>query len=62
MTSIFVSVEILKCSYVLGLLQWARDFYKNNKKFWEELIAHFPFIRHGPHRKQKIKEETQTTR
>jgi hypothetical protein len=23
-----------------------------NKKFWEELIACFPLIRHGPHRKQ----------
>jgi hypothetical protein len=21
-----------------------------NKKFWEELIAYFPLIRHGPHR------------
>jgi hypothetical protein len=24
-----------------------------NKKFWEELIAYFPLIRHGPHRKRK---------
>jgi hypothetical protein len=23
-----------------------------NKKFWEELIAYFPFIRHKPHRKR----------
>jgi hypothetical protein len=23
-----------------------------NKKFWEELIAYFPLIRHGPHRKR----------
>jgi hypothetical protein len=23
-----------------------------NKKFWDELIAYFPLIRHGPHRKQ----------
>jgi hypothetical protein len=22
-----------------------------NKKFWEELIAYFPVIQHGPHRK-----------
>jgi hypothetical protein len=22
-----------------------------NKKFWEDLIAYFPLIRHGPHRK-----------
>jgi hypothetical protein len=22
--------------------------------FWEEIIAYFPLIRHGPHRKQKI--------
>jgi hypothetical protein len=24
------------------------------KKFWEELTAYFPLIRHGPHRKRKI--------
>jgi hypothetical protein len=24
-----------------------------NNKFWEELIAYFPLIRHGPHRKRK---------
>jgi hypothetical protein len=27
-----------------------------NNKFWEELIAYFPLIRHGPHRKQKIRD------
>jgi hypothetical protein len=26
---------------------------KNNKKFWEELIAYFPLIRHGLHRKRQ---------
>jgi hypothetical protein len=26
---------------------------KYSKKFWEELIAYFPLIRHGPHRKPK---------
>jgi hypothetical protein len=26
-----------------------------DKNFWEELIAYFPLIRHGPHRKRKIK-------
>jgi hypothetical protein len=25
---------------------------KYNKKFWEELIAYFPLIRHGLHRKR----------
>jgi hypothetical protein len=25
----------------------------NNKKFGEEVIAWFPLIRHGPHKKQK---------
>jgi hypothetical protein len=25
---------------------------RTNRKFWEELIAYFPLIRHGPHRKQ----------
>jgi hypothetical protein len=25
---------------------------RENKKLWEELIAHFPLIRHGPHTKQ----------
>jgi hypothetical protein len=27
-------------------------FFKKYKKFWEELIAYFPLIRHGPHKKQ----------
>jgi hypothetical protein len=27
-----------------------------NKKFWEELIAYFPFIRHRLHRKQRFQE------
>jgi hypothetical protein len=34
------------------------DIYDDNiidKKFWEELIAYFGFMQHGPHRKQKIK-------
>jgi hypothetical protein len=26
---------------------------KSKKKFWEELIAYFPLIRHGPQRKLK---------
>jgi hypothetical protein len=28
----------------------------NNKKFWEELIGKFPFIRHGPHRKRRVQQ------
>jgi hypothetical protein len=27
--------------------------WEKNKKFWEELIAYFPLIRHGPHRKRR---------
>jgi hypothetical protein len=27
-----------------------------NKGFWEKLIAYFPFIRHGLHRKRRIKQ------
>jgi hypothetical protein len=27
-----------------------------NKKFWEELIAYFPLIRHGPHRKRPLQQ------
>jgi hypothetical protein len=27
-------------------------FLEDNQKFWEELIAYFPLIRHGPHRKR----------
>jgi hypothetical protein len=27
---------------------------KKYKKFWEELIAFFPLIRHGPHRKRRL--------
>jgi hypothetical protein len=26
------------------------------KKFWEELIVYFPSIRHGPHRKRRVKQ------
>jgi hypothetical protein len=33
-----------------------------NKKFWEELIAYFPLIRHGSHSKGKNKGDTQTDR
>jgi hypothetical protein len=25
-----------------------------NKKFWEELIAYFPLIRQGPHKKLRL--------
>jgi hypothetical protein len=28
----------------------------NYKKFWEELIAYFPLIRHGPHRKRRLQQ------
>jgi hypothetical protein len=27
-----------------------------NKKFWEELIAYFPLIRHGPHTKRGVQQ------
>jgi hypothetical protein len=32
---------------------------RRNKKFWEELIAYFPLIRHGPHRKRNNYVDTQ---
>jgi hypothetical protein len=28
--------------------------YNNNNKFWEELIAYLPLIRHAPQMKRKI--------
>jgi hypothetical protein len=28
----------------------------NNNKFWEEPIAYFPSIRHGPHRKPRVQQ------
>jgi hypothetical protein len=31
-------------------------FWDINKKFWEELIAYFPLIRHGLHRKRRIQQ------
>jgi hypothetical protein len=40
-----------KCRFVIK--QFA---YTNNSKFWEDLIAYFPLIQHGSHRKQKIRE------
>jgi hypothetical protein len=30
--------------------QWLRE----DKKFWEELIAYFPLIRHGSHTKRRL--------
>jgi hypothetical protein len=27
-----------------------------NKKFWEQLIAYFPLILHGPHRKRRLQQ------
>jgi hypothetical protein len=27
-----------------------------NKKFWEEIIAYFPLIRHGPHWKRRVQQ------
>jgi hypothetical protein len=36
---------------------------KGNKKFWEDVIAYFPLIGHGPHRKRKkIMGDIQTAR
>jgi hypothetical protein len=29
---------------------------KQNKKFWEELMAYFPLIQHGPHRKRHLQQ------
>jgi hypothetical protein len=29
-----------------------KDEINIKKKFWEEIIAYFPLIRHGPHRKR----------
>jgi hypothetical protein len=29
---------------------------QGNKKFWEELIAYFPLIRHGQHRKPRLQQ------
>jgi hypothetical protein len=29
---------------------------KHNKKFWEELIAYFPLMLHGLHRKRRLKQ------
>jgi hypothetical protein len=33
----------------------------NHNKFWEELIAYFPLVRHGQKRKQKIGGDTAQT-
>jgi hypothetical protein len=27
-----------------------------NKKFWEELITYFPLVRHGSHRRRRVKQ------
>jgi hypothetical protein len=32
------------------------------KKFWEELIAHFPLMQHGPHRKKNASNNSPVVR
>jgi hypothetical protein len=32
------------------------DDNNDNKKFWEELIAYFPLLRRGPHRKRRVQQ------
>jgi hypothetical protein len=40
-------------TFFLALLEHViRSVDNINKKFWEELIAYFPLIGHGPHRKR----------
>jgi hypothetical protein len=31
-------------------------YQKKNSTFWEELIAYFPLIQHGPHRKRRLQQ------
>jgi hypothetical protein len=40
----------------------AGTFCKGNKTFWEELIAYFPLITHGPHRERDNYGDTQIQR
>jgi hypothetical protein len=35
-----------------GNIEMKDKLINKHKKFWEELIAYFPLIRHGPHRKR----------
>jgi hypothetical protein len=48
-TYVFVRNIVAKCDkgHVFG------RHIQNDKKFWEELIACFPLIKHGPLRKRK---------
>jgi hypothetical protein len=40
----------------VSFLSFLGALYKINKKFWEELIAYFPLIRHGQHRKRRLQQ------
>jgi hypothetical protein len=46
-----VSCRIPIVVYVSSDLE---DYLDNNDKFWEELIANFPLIRHRPHSKGHV--------
>jgi hypothetical protein len=39
------------CAFQIKFLQ-----HNNNKKFWEELIAYYPLIRHGRHRNRRVQQ------
>jgi hypothetical protein len=41
----------------LGRLREIQEVWEDDmqyKKFWEELIAYLPLIRHGPHTKRRV--------
>jgi hypothetical protein len=44
-----------ECVPFCRILRLVGLWWKHSEKFWEELIAYFPFIRNVPHRKQHLK-------
>jgi hypothetical protein len=44
-------VELVLVYAFTWLFHYHSSFLLNNKKCWEELIAYFPLMRYGPHRK-----------
>jgi hypothetical protein len=40
----FESMDTIKCSYALGLLQGAQDFYKNKNSTWKNKEMSLPNI------------------
>jgi hypothetical protein len=51
-----VNLTSINSLYIQNNLVTLGPVWKSNDKFWEEIIAYFPLIRHGPHRKRLLQQ------